>query len=200
MVGQWRTVLELVYDLGVAEQDLIRNYGLFWRVDSVFWGRGSNAGALLGRPVTARTSDPIDFRKQIAIYALFAGYSLIYVGQTGSGDTRLFDRLKQHKNGPLSGRWDRFSWFGIRKVNKDGALGSENLAAHASIETVLDHIEAVLIATSEPPLNRRGGDFGSDVAQYVQHRDRRLGLTDSQMLRRLSNHAGLTNLDGADDD
>jgi hypothetical protein len=170
----------------MADQDLIRNYGLFWRLDSVFWGRGSNPGRLLGKRVNSRKSDAVDFREQIAIYALFAGYSIVYIGQTGSGDSaRLFDRLKQHKNGPLSGRWDRFSWFGIRKVNADGNLGSENLAAHASINTVLDHIEAVLIATAEPPLNRRGGDFGDEVSQYVQHRDERLGLTDSEMLREL---------------
>jgi len=39
------------------------------------------------------------------------------------------------------------------------------------ISNVLNHMEAVLIHSAEPPLNRQGGRFGDIVEQYLQCRD-----------------------------
>jgi hypothetical protein len=56
---------------------LIRSVGLFWQEEAVFWGAGSKAGSLLGVPSNNTTAKPIDFRKQIGIYALYADYDLV---------------------------------------------------------------------------------------------------------------------------
>ena len=65
---------------------IIRSYALFWSADEVYWGRGSQKGTQLGVPARARTSNPIDFRLQIGIYVLYRVHTMIYVGQTGSGN------------------------------------------------------------------------------------------------------------------
>lgn len=101
---------------------LVRSVGLFWREDCVYWGAGNKAGALLGVPLGATTSDPSDFREQIGIYALYAEYQLAYVGQAGVGNQTLFTRLKQHRKDDLVGRWNRFSWFGVRRILASGKL------------------------------------------------------------------------------
>ncbi len=167
---------------------LIHNYGLFWRRENVFWGRGNNAGHLKGVLASATTAEPVDFRDQQGIYVLYDdSFRLVYVGQAGSGkQSRLFDRLKQHTKDPLSDRWAKFSWFGVRGVRQDGQLRAENIAAHPRLNEILDHIEAVLIAAAEPPHNRQGGRFGKSVNQYLQYRDEEnLGLNMTDMVREL---------------
>ena len=164
---------------------IIQSYGLFWSVDDVYWGKGSQAGSLLGVPARARSSTPCDFRQQVGIYVLYSNHDIIYVGQTGARNQKLFRRLRKHRRDDLAGRWNRFSWFGLRRVLANGSLSSEKLRAGASVGAALDHIEAVLIAATEPALNRQGGRFGKKkgVLKYLQHRDPRLGPTNDQMLR-----------------
>lgn len=167
---------------------LIHNYGLFWRRENVFWGRGRKAGHLKGFLASARTAEPIDFRDQQGIYVLYDdGFRIVYVGQAGSGGkSRLFNRLKRHTKDLLSDRWARFSWFGVRGVRQNGKLRAENIAAHPQLNEVLDHIEAVLIAAAEPPHNRQGGRFGDNVDQYLQYRDEEnLGPRMTEMIREM---------------
>lgn len=167
---------------------LIKNYGLFWRRDWIFWGRGNNAGHLKGVLSTNTTSDPVDFRDQQGVYVLYDdGFKLVYVGQAGGRNgQRLFHRLKQHRSDALSDRWSRLSWFGVRSVNQDGRLRATTNAAHPAITDVLNHIEAILIATAEPPHNRQGGRFGDGVEQYLQYRDTdALGPEIEDMVREL---------------
>ena len=45
--------------------EIIQSYGLFWKADDVFWGKGPNRGALLGVRASGRRSKPIDFRDQV---------------------------------------------------------------------------------------------------------------------------------------
>ena len=175
---------------------LIRNYGLFWREDCVFWGAGGqgNDGQLLGVPARNRTANPINFREQRGVYALYAQYELVYVGQVGSGNHRLFSRLKQHLTDALAERWNRFSWFGINRVLNTDDLADDAEGAHTTVDGVLDHIEAILIHSAEPVQNRQGGRFGDDVVQYLQHRDDRLGPTADEMIRALwEEHVGPSN-------
>src|SRR5580698_4334444 len=90
-------------------RSVIKNYGLMWRRDSVFWGRGYNRGSLQGR----RSRRVIDFREQIGVYVLYdEGRRPVYVGQAGQGNARLFNRLRNHRGDALSQRWQYFSWFG----------------------------------------------------------------------------------------
>ena len=164
---------------------LIQNYGLYWKEEDVFWGRGNNAGTLLGVPATNITADPVDFREQAGVYLLYADYQLVYVGQAGNRNQKLFDRLKQHRRDALAQRWNQFSWFGTRRVLNTGDLSAEVEGAHSTHAEVLNHIEAILIHTAEPAQNRQGGRFGADVIQYIQQRDENLGPTIEDMIHQL---------------
>jgi len=84
-------------------------------------------------------------------------------GQVGAGNQKLFTRLKQHTRDSLAGRWNKFSWFGIRWVKKNNELANEADGKHSTHAEVLNHIEAILIHAAEPKQNRQGGRFGEDV-------------------------------------
>lgn len=118
----------------------------------------------------------MDFREQQGVYVLYDDTgSWVYVGQTGAGGHRLLGRLREHTTNHLSRRWNQFSWFGIRSVNKDLNLQAEKAGAVESVATILDQIEAVLIAAGEPLLNRQGGKFGR-ADEYVQFSGTRASL------------------------
>ena len=134
---------------------------------------------------TNTTSEPVDFREQSGVYVLYADYRIVYVGQAGGGNQKLFARLRQHRRDALSQRWNQFSWFGIRRVKQNNELSVEAEGAHSTHGEVLDHIEAILIHTAEPPLNRQGGRFGEGVEQYLQRRDKDLGETSDAIIRDL---------------
>lgn len=164
---------------------LVRNYGLFWRRDDVFWGWQKKAGHLKGRAVRLAKSEPVDFRNQVGVYALYDdNYSLIYFGQAGRGEGhKLFNRLKDHKTDRIADRWTRFSWFGTRFVKKDNELSDEKTGFQGGATDVLDHIEAVVLAVAEPPHNRQGGRFGNKVQQFRQYRDEdNLGVDQTTMI------------------
>lgn len=167
----------------MPSQPLIRNYGLFWKDSDVFWGAGSSAGALLGVLASNVTDDAVDFRDQRGVYVLYAEYDLVYVGQNNGQE--LIARLKQHKKDDLAERWNRFSWFGLRAVKVGGELTKYNQGVHAENHDVLNHIEAILIHTAEPRLNRQGGKFGDNIERYLQRRDDRLGPSQAEMLQEL---------------
>lgn len=128
---------------------MIRSYGVHWRADRVFWGKQNNSGTLLGAASRSSKAKAVDFRKQRGIYALYAGYELVYVGQTGAGDDRLFKRLKAHRSDHLSERWDRFSWFGTQWVTLKHELSVDTAAVHETVEATLNLLEAVVVAISD---------------------------------------------------
>ena len=167
---------------------LIHNYGLFWTRADVFWGRQNNQGNLKGMRASRRTGKPVDFRLQQGVYVLYdENFRLVYVGQAGANQNqRLFSRLKQHQNDALANRWTRFSWFGIRRVLKSGQLSTEVIRASVKPTVILDQIEAILISSTEPPLNRQGGRFGKDVKRYLQYREMdELGPDTDTMVREM---------------
>lgn len=150
----------------ILRQLMVKNVGRFWRSDLVFWGSPGRKGRLLGRSQDARRGPVADFWEQTGLYALYAGYKLVYVGQT---DRRgLGKRLKDHRADDLSGRWDRFSWFGFRHVDREGRLSKAPASRYVSMKTVFDHMEAVLIEVAEPPMNGQTGRFGDRVRWFEQ--------------------------------
>ena len=154
---------------------LIQCYGLRWKKDDVYWGEGGqgNAGVLWGCRKGHKGID-VDFRDQIGIYILYANERVVYVGQTGSKDQKLFGRLNKHRNTDhLVGRWDSFSWFGLRGVTEAQEL-AEVKNTKADLGLKLKHFEAVLIAIIEPPLNKQGGAFGDGCHEYFQTRHEHL--------------------------
>ncbi len=164
---------------------MINTVGLFWKREDVFWGRGSQAGTLLGVPAWNITADPIDFRDQVGIYLLYADFDLVYIGQTGSGSQKLLERLRHHTRNQLADRWNRFSWFGVRWVKHNDELSALTKAAHPKLKDVLNSMEAIAIHAANPPLNKQLGSFGDDEYWYQQYRDDRLGPTESQMIREI---------------
>lgn len=134
----------------------------------------------------AKRSDHVDFRSQSGIYVLYADYRIVYIGQAGNGNAKLFDRLKLHRKDDLSGRWNQFSWFGLKHVLQANKLSRDNESLHPETNTILNHIEAILIHASEPPLNRQGGRWGKDVYKFLQYRDEdNLGKTETEMLKEI---------------
>ena len=148
-------------------KSLVKNYGLMWRRDSVFWGRGKNRGVLQGR----HRGRVIDFREQIGVYVLYdEGRRPIYVGQAGQGNARLFRRLRSHRRDSLALRWQYFSWFGLLAVNKTGRLSgwdAPSKRVSGTIRSTLNEIEGVLIAATEPAFNKQGARFRG-IARYRQ--------------------------------
>jgi len=152
---------------------MIKTYGLFWKAGDVFWGRQNNPGTLLGVLSKSSSAVRVDFREQRGIYALYAQYELVYVGQTGAGDDRLFSRLKWHLTDHLAERWDRFSWFGTQWVTQQHQLSTDTAEIHETMAPALNLLEPVSIAMSEPRLNLQRGRWG-DTKQYFQIRDSQL--------------------------
>ena len=181
----------------MAGKAMIRNYGLFWRRESIYWGTGGKdmGGHLIGEGTNK--SDMVDFRKQAGVYALYdSGFNLVYFGQVGGkGSSDLYHRLKQHdRKGHLADRWSLFSWFGIKDIGtkevsvpqlrKSGkpfkVLGLTNLRElskgdkpEISMGVFLNQLEAVVISVAEPNLNRQSGTW-ERVKQYRQFPDPRI--------------------------
>jgi hypothetical protein len=146
---------------------MIQCYGLHWLLNRVAWGHPKVSGTLLGAASRSPRARSVDFREQRGIYALYADYDLVYVGQTGAGSDRLFKRLKAHKSDHLSQRWNRFSWFGTQWVTKGHELSKDTAVVSQTVEAALNVLEAVSIALSEPRLNLQRGKWG-DATQYFQ--------------------------------
>lgn len=153
----------------------IRNFGHFWSRGLVEWGtRGSGgAGSLLGYRLHRKKPLVVDFREQIAVYALFtAEREVVYIGQSGSGNQRLFNRLRRHSRRQLRDRWTNFSWFGFRSVNQDCTLSNNQQptsGCNGTNKQALDEIESVLLQLFEPRLNKQGPRWGKDIVEYYQY-------------------------------
>lgn len=94
-------------------------------------------------------------------------FDLVYVGQTGGGDHRLLKRSNEHRSDHLAERWDRFSWFGMRRVKQDNTLLADAMGANTDVQTALNIMEAVAIAIAEPRLSLQRGKWGN-AQQYLQ--------------------------------
>lgn len=142
---------------------LINAFGMFWRRDEVHWNR--TATRLLGVQQTGGV--PVDFSGQAGVYLLYDGSRVVYVGRvTGA---RLGVRMWEHTRDRLTGRWDRFSWFGVRAVAEDGALGPLP-GAGIAVDSLISTMEALLIEGLEPPQNRRQGE-GFNALEFLQEVD-----------------------------
>ena len=112
-------------------------------------------------------SDRVDFSDQIGVYILHDRSRVIYVGR--SIDRPMGRRLFEHTKDRLNGRWDRFSWFGLRSVSEEGQLRDVDTSS-IDRDTLIATLEAVLIEALEPPQNRRRGDQFSAI-EYLQVAD-----------------------------
>lgn len=144
-----------------TSDDVIRAFGIHWQREHVLWQRQPR---LYGRQQVAAKS--VDFSGQRGVYVLSDHHTVVYVGRAVERD--LGQRLYEHTLDRVSGRWNRFSWFGLYDVSDAGKLTQESLTpTFASIVTAF---EAILIETLEPPQNRRRGDDFTAV-EYIQDID-----------------------------
>jgi hypothetical protein len=143
-----------------SETGALRAFGMYWKREDVLW-RGKPK--LLGRQGLAATR--VNFANQIGVYLLHDRDRVIYVGRATDA---LVTRLLAHTVDRLGGRWDRFSWFGLHSVGPDGTLVDSPVPWDQMV--VIETLEALLIESLEPPLNRRRGDNFSGV-EYLQALD-----------------------------
>jgi hypothetical protein len=141
-----------------SESSVVTSFGMFWRRDHIRW---TKKPSLLGMQQIG--AKPVDFREQLGVYLLYDAREVVYVGR--STERPLGLRLYEHTLDRLGSRWDRFSWFGVRPVSEEGALGTPPVQYGS--ESLLPVLEAVLIEALEPRQNRkRGDDLGA--VEYLQ--------------------------------
>lgn len=164
---------------------MITHYGLFWSERGVFWGSPGpgKSGQLLGRPKTplgrrgAPTKDEMakaeDFREYVGLYCLYGEGELLYIGEAGLGtESNFFERLKQHKKGPMSDRWDSFSWF-----------GRKTCTGQAEIKNALEQLEAISIAIINPGFNKQSGTFKGATQVFQVPHDEAEGDIETKLAR-----------------
>lgn len=165
---------------------LIRSYGLFWREEEVDWSPGpGRRWHMLGRRGSNRPRlRVVDFRDQRGLYVLYGNYGTYYVGL--ARDRGIGDRLKDHLADRHDGKWDRFSWFGFRRVLQSpdsstglGRLSSPAAYAAGELNSVIGDMEALLIKAMGTESNMRKMNFpkGDEWIQ-VTRLDRERGLLD----------------------
>lgn len=166
------------------DMGLINAFGMFWSRDRVLWK--TTMPHLLG--VQQSGSEPVNFTAQAGVYVLYDANRAVYVGRTT--EPRLGLRLFEHTRDRLTGRWDRFSWFGVRAVQPDGCL-SPMPTPTIAIDRLIATMEALLIEGLEPPQNRRQGD-GFNAVEFLQQTDPAVAQQrDRRLLDRLAQGAGL---------
>lgn len=145
-------------------KSIILSYGIAWNRDQVLWKTSPD---LFGVQTFGAT--PVNFQKQIGVYLLYDGREIIYIGQAIS--QTIGERLYQHTKDRISGRWDRFSWFGLLSVSEKGNLEIiEEKSREITIGNIGDTLEAILIESIEPRQNRKSGNKFSGL-EYNQHED-----------------------------
>jgi len=139
---------------------IINAFGIFWNRNLVHW---KSIPDLLG--IQQIGASEVNFKDQIGIYLLHDSRETIYVGQ--AIDQSLGQRLKAHTSDRLGGRWDRFSWFGLRPVTENGKLQADIKFENLTIQDIGDILEAILIESIEPRQNRKQGNlfFGLEYLQ-----------------------------------
>lgn len=139
-------------------------YGLHWHRDNVDWSSNN----LFGYDIDP--SQPIDFADQQGVYLLHSWQSTVYIGKTTAQAGGLIQRLKHHQGRQSwSAKWERFSWFGLRKVSEDGTmLDGPNTASKEIVSALM---EAVLIETLRPSFNQQQGNYmGTMYSQAIAPR------------------------------
>ena len=173
----------------------IKNFGLMWERNGVQWnGVRGNAGHLSGfGPIGSpkREQHDVDFREQIGVYILYRNSNVVYVGQAGVGDQTLYSRLKDHTVDHLANRWERFSWFGVKKVNQNGSLSAaQGQSRQINAADMLNLLEGLLINVVEPPLNKQGARWGN-IHQYYQKIEGWDNWTDKDLLIAIAEKQGI---------
>jgi len=155
---------DLINDDDTETNKIINSFGIYWERENVYWKSNPD---LLGRQQTGAIN--VNFKEQIGIYLLHDTRETIYVGK--ATDQTIARRLQQHTIDRLSGRWNRFSWFGLYPTKEDGTLDTtQNSHGNVPFANIITLLEAVLIESIEPRQNRKQGDLFNGI-EYLQVKD-----------------------------
>jgi len=147
---------------------VVNAFGMFWDRSKVLWEAQPR---ILGQQQAG--SPEVNFCEQKGVYLLHDSQGVVYVGRVS--DQNLGKRLYQHTVDRLTGRWTRFSWFGVYPVEQNGTLKTAAEFSRVDINVVIATMEAVLIEGLEPRQNRkRGDDF--QAVEFLQFEDPQLQL------------------------
>lgn len=150
------------------QDHIIKNFGMYWMKDGINWKQNPK---LLG--VQSDGALSVDLSEMRGVYMLYDGREVIYVGQ--ATDQPILKRLIQHTKNRLATRWNRFSWFGIDRVNKEGKVEKVSNPIITDASNLINALEGILIEGLEPRQNKKGGDnFGFE---YYQEIDKNLAKT-----------------------
>lgn len=134
---------------------LIKTYGEFWNPYLVDWSGGRLDGIaklkVIRKGVPKKVLHTIDFWDAQGIYVLLNDFKPVYVGQS----IKLGKRIGDHLTDRFAGRWDMFSWYSVCNPNiskKSTSLPGNRMA---SMNTVIDTLEALGILIADPALNRK---------------------------------------------
>ena len=148
-----------------AESGSLEAFGMYWKRDHVHW---SSNPRLFGR--THPKADRVNLAGQQGVYLLYDDNGIVvYVGQAVKQS--LGQRLAKHTSGRLTGRWRRFSWFGIRPVRENGKLGRA-IPGTITPARLISTLEGLLIEALEPRQNRAGSSYSG--IEYIQVTDPKL--------------------------
>jgi hypothetical protein len=152
--------------------NLIRSYGLFWRLDETEWLSKRHTPRplrLLGR----RGGQVSDFWRQWGLYVMYGNYGPYYVGISSQLGKRLHNH---HKSERHHDKWDRFSWFGFNEIGI--ASDSDGIAliqhptkiqrgktSEVKFSHALSDIESVLFRAMSPVGNDATPAFGDPSAK-----------------------------------
>lgn len=152
---------------------LIKSYGLYWRAEYVDWGHKGPGGQghLWGQREQGELR--VDHWHQMGIYVLYHAHLVVYVGKATTLGTELRARRRS-----LAGRWDTFSWLGLRDTDDQGNL--TETAVNFGVQDTLDELEAILCNTIEPSLNRQVPRLPSSAKRFNQE------LPDESLQQRLA--------------
>lgn len=170
--------------------------GAQWRASDVYWKVTIKNAELRGVNAKNVKAPSVNFAAQTGTYILYADYKPVYVGQANGS---LFARLQMHhRTDDLAGRWNTFTWLGMRKAlsGDDPNLSSNASKFTISRKQLLDHLEAAMIHAFEPPMNGQEGRFGEQVTRYRQVRDSRLGPSDRQLMETIAVQGAFLSDDG----
>jgi hypothetical protein len=147
---------------------LVNAFGMFWDRAKVSW---ETEPRILGQQQAG--SKPVNFCEKRGVYLLHDSQGVVYVGRVT--DQNLGRRLQQHTSDRLTGRWTRYSWFGVYPVEENGALKKSADFSNVQTSIVIATMESVLIEGLEPRQNRkRGDDF--QAIEFLQVEDPKLEL------------------------
>lgn len=164
---------------------LFRIGGYRWSPELVDWGgpgagnahefscystqrKDGKMGKLTKAEIRSRT---VDVRDVEAVYALFQGQTLLYVGEGLLGACM----IRHYRDDEFVGRWDSFTWFSpwrlkisSTNVHKHWLASPPKTPPKLTPKQLIEHIETIAIRLADPIGNRQNPASRSTIQWLTQ--------------------------------